>query len=147
MFFTVTSRTFMKNVQTHLLPGRDVIIESFLPLSSASQTLKHQPGNFHRELTYAHSQQSDQNQEPFLSECKLLTTINCVGNNYWFLQTLSILMIDRFVFIPPYNQIYTQNQISYQSKLHNKLSSLRDKPVDLYKRLRQFNLLLELSTR
>ena len=45
-----------------------------LPLPPASQTLTHQPGNYFRELTSAHSQQPDSNREPLVSECKSLST-------------------------------------------------------------------------
>ena len=37
--------------------------DSLLPLPPASQTLRHQPGDYCRELTSAHSQQSDSNWE------------------------------------------------------------------------------------
>ena len=38
------------------------------------QILRHQPGDYCRELTFAHSQQPDSNQEPLVSEHKSLTT-------------------------------------------------------------------------
>ena len=47
---------------------------SCLPLQPASQTLRHQPSNYFRGLTSTHSQQSDSNWEPSVSERKLLTT-------------------------------------------------------------------------
>ena len=47
---------------------------SSLPLPPASQTLRHQLDNYRRELTSAHRQQPDSNQDPLVSECKLLTT-------------------------------------------------------------------------
>ena len=47
---------------------------SSLPLPPASQALRHWPGNYCRELTSAHRQQSDSNQEPLVSERKSLTT-------------------------------------------------------------------------
>ena len=49
---------------------------SSLPLPLASQTLRHQPGDYCTELTYAHSQQSKSNREPLVSERKSLTTKN-----------------------------------------------------------------------
>ena len=54
--------------------GRGHSINSSLPLPSASQTLTHQPGDYCRELTSAHSQQPDSNREPLASEHKSLTT-------------------------------------------------------------------------
>ena len=54
--------------------GAEHFMNSPLPLPPASQTLRHQPGNYCRELTSAHSQQPDSNREPLVSEHKLLTT-------------------------------------------------------------------------
>ena len=48
-----------------------------VPLPPASQTLRHQLGDYCRELTSAHSQHADLNQEPLVSECKSLTTKLC----------------------------------------------------------------------
>ena len=45
-----------------------------LPLPPTSQTLIYQLGDYRRELTSAHSQQPDSNQEHLVSERKLLTT-------------------------------------------------------------------------
>ena len=45
-----------------------------LPLPPASQRLRHYPGDYCRKLTSAHSQQSDSNQEPLVSERKSLST-------------------------------------------------------------------------
>ena len=47
---------------------------SSLLLLSASQTVRHQPSNYCRELTSIHNQQPDTNQEPQVSLRKLLTT-------------------------------------------------------------------------
>ena len=47
---------------------------SSLALPPASQTLRHQPGDYCRELTSAHSQQPDSNWEPLVSERRLPTT-------------------------------------------------------------------------
>ena len=66
------SRTFMN----HRTPGKGEghFINSSLPLPPASQTLRHQPGDYCRELTSAHSQQPDSKREPLVSERKSLTT-------------------------------------------------------------------------
>ena len=47
---------------------------SSLPLPPASQTLRHQLGDYCRQLTSAHSQQPDSNREPLFSERKSLAT-------------------------------------------------------------------------
>ena len=52
--------------------GGGHFFNSSLPLPPASQTLRHQPGDYCRELTSAHSQQPDSNQEPLVSERKSL---------------------------------------------------------------------------
>ena len=66
------SRTFT-NYRT-AREGGGHSISSSLPLPPASQTLRHQPGDYCRELTSAHSQQPDLNREPLVSERKSLTT-------------------------------------------------------------------------
>ena len=45
-----------------------------LPLPPASQTLRHKPGDYCRELTSSHSQQPDSNREPLIFERKPLIT-------------------------------------------------------------------------
>ena len=45
-----------------------------LPLPPASRALRHQPGDYCRKLTSAHSQQPDSNGEPLVSKRKSLTT-------------------------------------------------------------------------
>ena len=47
---------------------------SLLPPPPASQTLRHQPSDYCRELTSAHSQQPDSNREPLVSQRKSLST-------------------------------------------------------------------------
>ena len=44
--------------------GAGYFFNSSLPLPAASQTLRHQPGDYYRELTSAHGQQPDSNREP-----------------------------------------------------------------------------------
>ena len=46
--------------------GRGYLFDSSLPLPSASQTLRHYPGDYCREITSAHSQQPDSSQEPLV---------------------------------------------------------------------------------
>ena len=53
--------------------GGGHFINSSLPLPPASQALRHQPGNYCRKLTSAHSQQPDSNRESLVSERKSLT--------------------------------------------------------------------------
>ena len=47
---------------------------SSLLLPPASQTLRHLPGDYRRQLTPVHRQQPDSNREPLVSKCKSLTT-------------------------------------------------------------------------
>ena len=54
--------------------GGGHFFNSSIPLPPASQTLRHYPGDYCRELTSAHRQQLDSNGEPFASEDKSLTT-------------------------------------------------------------------------
>ena len=54
--------------------GGGHFFNSSIPLPPVSQTLRHQLGDYCRELTFAHSQQPDSNWEPLVSECKSLTT-------------------------------------------------------------------------
>ena len=55
------------------LQGKGHFFNSSLQLPPASQTPRHQPGDYCRELTSAHSQQPDMNREPLVSERKSLT--------------------------------------------------------------------------
>ena len=70
------SRTF--TIHRTAREGGGYLFNSSLPLPPASQTLRHQHGNYCRELTSAHSYQPDSNWEPLVSECKSLTTKLCV---------------------------------------------------------------------
>ena len=54
--------------------GGGYLFNSSLPLPPASQTFRHYPGDYCRELTSAHSWQPDSNREPLVSERKSLTT-------------------------------------------------------------------------
>ena len=47
--------------------------KSSLPLSPASPTIRQEPDDCSRELTYAHSQQPDSNREPLTAERMSLT--------------------------------------------------------------------------
>ena len=66
------SRTF--TIHRTAEEGGGYLFNSFLPLPPDSQTLRHQPGDYCRELTSAHSQQPDSNRELLVSERKSLTT-------------------------------------------------------------------------
>ena len=66
------SRTFMNHRTAGEGGGHSLI--SSLPLPPASKTLRHQPGDYCRELTFARCQQPDPNREPLVTECKSLTT-------------------------------------------------------------------------
>ena len=60
--------------------GRGHLFNSSLPLPPASQTRRHQPDDYCRELTSTHSQHADSNRERLVSERKLLTTNNSLEN-------------------------------------------------------------------
>ena len=65
---------FYKHSRITGLQGKGEGISFSLPLPPGSQTLRHQLGDYCRELTSAHSQQPDLNREPLVSERKSLTT-------------------------------------------------------------------------
>ena len=65
-------RTFMNRRTAG--EGGGHFFNSSLLLLPASWTLRHQPGDYCRELTSAHSYQPDSNREPLVSERKSLTT-------------------------------------------------------------------------
>ena len=69
------SRTFMICRKAEERGG--YLFNSSRPLSLASQTLRHQTGDFCKKLTSACSQQSDLKRDPLVSKCKLLTTKLC----------------------------------------------------------------------
>ena len=62
--------------------GGGYFFNSSLSLPPALQTLRHQPGDYCRELTSPHSWQPDSNQEPLVSERKSLTTKLCALNPF-----------------------------------------------------------------
>ena len=53
--------------------GKGYFFKSTLPLPPASQTLRHYPGDYCREVTSGDSSQSDSNREPLVSEHNSLT--------------------------------------------------------------------------
>ena len=64
---------FHNHSRTTGLQGKEESISS-LPLPHASQTFRHYPGDYCRDLTSAHRQQPDSNREPLVSERKSITT-------------------------------------------------------------------------
>ena len=74
-FFFLSGFSFMNIHDSQDSRGRGgYLFNSSLPLPPASQTLRHQPGDYCRELTSAYSWQPDSNREPLVSERKSLTT-------------------------------------------------------------------------
>ena len=65
---------FSRTFTIHRTAGKGGSYFFILPLPPASQTLRNQPGNYCRELTSAHSQQSELNREPLVSVRHSLTT-------------------------------------------------------------------------
>ena len=78
-FFYIYMDFFSRTFTIHRTAGEKggYLFNSSLRLPLASQTLRHQPDDYCRELTVAHSQQPDSNREPLVSECKSLTTKLC----------------------------------------------------------------------
>ena len=81
-------RTFTNNRTAS--EGGGHFLNSSIPLPPASQTLRHQPGYYCRELTSALSQQPDVSREALVSERKSLTTklsfcmnMNKYKNEHW----------------------------------------------------------------
>ena len=76
MFFFFCLDFFSQTFTNHKTPEEEGghFFNSSLPLPPASQTFRHQPGDYRRELTPTHSQQPDSNRESLLSERKSLTT-------------------------------------------------------------------------
>ena len=76
LFFFFYVGFFSQTFTNHRIAGEmeEHFFKSSLPLPPASQTLKHQLGDYCRELTSAHSQQPGSNREPLVFERKLLTT-------------------------------------------------------------------------
>ena len=66
------SRTF--TIHRTAGEGRGYLVNSTLPLPPTSLALRHQPGDYCRELTSAHSQQPDSNPELSVFKRKSLTT-------------------------------------------------------------------------
>ena len=68
--------SFSRTFTIHRTAGEwgGYLFNSSLLLPSASHTLRYWPGGYCRDLTSAHSWQSDSNQEPLVSERKSLTT-------------------------------------------------------------------------
>ena len=73
LFFPVS--VFFTNIHEWTTEGGgNYLLVSSPPLSPASQTLRHQPRHYSRELTSAHSQQLDLKRKLSVSKFKLLTT-------------------------------------------------------------------------
>ena len=100
---------FFSNIQdSQDSTGRgQVSINSSLPLLPTSQTFRHQPGNYCRELTSAHSQHPDSNREPLVSEHKQLTTVLCALASLTFCMEIEIYNLQKQSSI--YRKIRYQN--------------------------------------
>ena len=70
------SRTF--SIHWTAEEGERYLFNFSLPLSSATQTLGHQPGDYCREVTSAHSQQPDSNRELYTYLCNTYIHIYCI---------------------------------------------------------------------
>ena len=78
-FFFLSGFCFTNIHEPQNCKGRGRAFHQLLTTTSTcfTYTLRHQPGNYCRELTSGHSQQPDSKREPLVSECKSLTTKLC----------------------------------------------------------------------
>ena len=79
--------------------GGGYLFNSSLPFPPASQALRHQPGDYCRELTSAHRQQLVSNREPLVSERKSLTTKLRVLSFYIIFQKNTHPSILQYLFV------------------------------------------------
>ena len=87
-FWAFVSRTFTNHSTAGERGGH--FFNSTLPLPPTSQTLRHQPGDYSRELTSAHSSKPDSNRESLVSERKSLTTSYAPLLSYYRTPLLSL---------------------------------------------------------
>ena len=74
-FFFLSGFSFTTIHESQDCRGRGrVFFNSSVPLPPTSQTHRHWLGDYYRQLTSAHRQQSDSNREPLVSKHKSLTT-------------------------------------------------------------------------
>ena len=101
------SRTF--SIHRTAEEGERYLFNSSLPLPPTAQTLRHQPDNYCRDLTSAHSQQPDSNQEPYIYLC----------NTY-----IHIIYIYMYIYIYIISITYTvekKRKRSYNSQCHGNM--------------------------
>ena len=72
--WVLLSRTFTNHRTAGEGGGGGHFFKSSLPLPPASQTLRHLPGDYYRELIFAQSYQPDSNRKPLVSKRQWLTT-------------------------------------------------------------------------
>ena len=83
--------------------GGGYLFNSSLPLPPASQTIRHKPGDYCRDLTSAHSYQLDSNQEHLVSERNLLSTKLQMMN---YLKLMNRLLNSKFPIVPKMFQVF-----------------------------------------
>ena len=76
IFFNIYLGFLLRTFTNHQTTGEGGghVFNSSLPLPPNSQTIRHQQGNYFRQLTSTHSQQPDPSRELLVSERKWLTT-------------------------------------------------------------------------
>ena len=87
--------------------GGRYLFNSPLPFPPASETLRHQSGDYCRELASAHSQQPDSNREALVSVRKSLTTT---------LRALILISRIQGIFLKLWHKNKDQNQLVKQRK-------------------------------
>ena len=78
------SRTFANHCTARERGGSGYLFNSSLPLPLASQTFRHQPGDYFRGFISANTQWLDSNRKPLARERKTLAMYLCIINTAFF---------------------------------------------------------------
>ena len=107
------SRFFSQSFTNHRTAGEGGghFFNSSLPFPPASQTRRHQLGDYLRELTSAHRQQPDSNRELLISERKSLTT-KLRALYYAYCKEIPLLLIfhNRWIFGDTFGRIKSNQE-------------------------------------
>ena len=92
---------------------------SSLPLQPASPTLRHQLGDYYRDLAFTHRQQSGSNREPLVSERKLLKNFRSKFIDSFKSSLLTLSLQNNFQKQPP--EVFCKKRCSQKfRKIHRK---------------------------
>ena len=113
--FYLSGFSFTRNSRSTEQKGKGyTILILSLPLPPASRTLTHQLANYCKELTSAHGQWPDSNQEPLAFERKFLTT------------KLRAFSSGKYSFLTQYKPPAKQNSSWYKDRMVNEFLILSD---------------------